>query len=108
MAVLIQPFEDYLALNLRELSENMDLRVDPESDEGKLFNFDAMELDVTFPSVADTELEISTYLERIPERYEIVRAFTKGQVYDGDTTNTEDKLYLKCTEPNGHFILRIY
>jgi len=108
MATGIEPLDEHILANLRELFENMDLRIDDDSEVGKLINFDAVEVEITFPSTADTEQEITAQLERIPERYEIVRAFTKGQVYDGDTTNSEDKLYLKCTEPDGHFILRIY
>lgn len=50
----------------------------------------------TAPATADIEFSISHTLSRTPKGYLIANKDSACNVYDGDTTNTDTELYLKC------------
>jgi predicted RNA-binding protein with EMAP domain len=51
---------------------------------------------VVFPS-ANTQIEVSHGLGKIPTGYILVKASAAMSIYDGTSSNTDNKLYIKST-----------
>lgn len=81
----------YVAIFAKDIVQTVNGRLEFDQ------NMKSDTVDVTFDS-ANTEVEISHDLGKVPSGYLVAKASAACAIYDGDRRNTATKIYLKSSD----------